>query len=64
MKPGNNPDIVRRCFQHRVNWKESGNLFTTAYNYKWGQNKKSMEFCLLNKKSTNKKVKYYPINLV
>jgi len=49
--------MVKRCFNHRANWRENINLFTTAYNYKWGQNKRSMEFCLLNKKNANKKVK-------
>ena len=48
--------MVKRCFNHRSNWRETGNLFTTAYNFKWGTNKKSMEFCLLNKKNANTKV--------
>lgn len=50
--------MIRRCFNHRLNWRESGSIFTTVYNFKWGQTKKGMEYSLLNKKNVNKKVIY------
>jgi hypothetical protein len=40
----------------RVNWKEASSFMTTAYSYKWSNNKRGIEYCLLSKNSPNIRV--------
>lgn len=58
IKPGNNPDLIRMCFNHRSNWKELNTHYATNYNYKWKQSKKDIEYCLLTKTAPIKRVIY------
>jgi hypothetical protein len=56
IKKGNNDTLIKSILANRVNWKESKNYLGTSYNFKWQPTKHRIEYCLLNRNSTNIKV--------
>lgn len=61
IKPGNNKELIKTILLQRQNWKEAPSDLTTAYNFKWSNTKKKIEYCLLSRNSINPRVniKYY-----
>ena len=53
IKQGCNPNMIRKLFNHRLNWKESTTFLTTTFNYKWAVSRKKLEFNILSNKLSN-----------
>ena len=47
--PGNASYLIKRCFNHRSNWKESESLVSSIFNFKWQQLNFKNEFRNLSK---------------
>lgn len=55
--PGNNSAMIKKCMQHRSNWKECQSAATSLFNFKWQQNCIGLDFASLNKVPSIKQVK-------
>ena len=54
--PGNNSDLIRRCMQQRLNWKECANKETNLFNLKWKESSKGVDFSVLTKNNANRQL--------
>ena len=49
IKPENCGYLVRKCFDHRLNWKEINDFFFNIFNFKWQQNIVGIDYKNLSK---------------
>jgi hypothetical protein len=54
--PGNNSELVKNCFSHRVNWKESLPAIINLASFRWQQNNHGVDFSLYDKLSPHKQM--------
>ena len=62
--PGNASYLVKRCFKHRVNWKESETQITSLFNFKWQQMNHRNEFLNINQiESISQMINHFEFNM-
>ncbi len=44
INPGNASYLIKNCFQHRINWKESFMSVSSLFNFKWQQSTMCIEY--------------------
>ena len=61
--PGNASYLVKRCFKHRTNWKESETQITSLFNFKWQQMNHRNEFLNINQiESITQMINHFEFN--
>ena len=49
IRPENCGYLVKKCFNHRINWVELSDLMQNDFNFKWQQNTRNLNFSTLSK---------------
>ena len=47
--PNNCGWLIKKCFNHRINWVELSDMKQNDFNFKWQQNTKNLNFSTLSK---------------
>ena len=57
--PGNNAGCVKKCFEHRSNWRECNSQVNTLFNFKWKETINTIDFNNLSKVSFKQMVNHF-----
>ena len=49
IRPENCGYLIKKCFNHRINWVELSDMTQNDFNFKWQQNTKNLNFSTLSK---------------